>query len=111
MKRKEAIDKVKRAMLAMQRYPWEQGIASQAILALGDYELAFLMARDAVLRQSHEGRLGTAFYKDDVAIMGDDYTVTDPAANGEAVLYFAETTGDSFFKDAIQKQIEASFNS
>jgi len=43
MKRKEAMDKVKRAMLAMQRYPWEQGVASQAILALGDYELAFLM--------------------------------------------------------------------
>jgi len=106
MKRKETIDKVKRAMLAMQRYPWEQGVASQAILALGDYELTFLMARDAVLRQSHEGRLGTAFYKDDVAIMGDDYTVTDPAANGEAVLYVAETTGDRLFKDAIQKQVD-----
>jgi len=106
MKRKEAIDKVKRAMLAMQRYPWEQGVASQAILALGDYELTFLMARDAVLRQSHEGRLGTAFFKDDVAIMGDDYTVTDPAANGEAVLYVAETTGDRLFKDAIQKQVD-----
>ena len=106
MKKNKILDKVKRAMLAMQRYPWEQGIASQAILALEDYELAFLMARDAVLRQSHEGRLGTAFYKDDVAIMGDDYTVTDPAANGPAVLYFAKSTGDSFFKDAIQKQVD-----
>ncbi len=93
-------------MLAMQRYSWEQGVASQAILALGDYELTFLMARDAALRQSHDGRLGTAFYRDDVAIMGDDYTVTDPAANGEAVLYAAKTTGGRLFKDAIQKQID-----
>ncbi len=100
------MDKVKRAMLAMQRYSWEQGVASQAILALGDYELTFLMARDAALRQSHDGRLGTAFYRDDVAIMGDDYTVTDPAANGEAVLYAAKTTGGRLFKDAIQKQID-----
>ncbi len=106
MKGKAPIEKIKNAMLAMQRYPWEQGIASQAVLALGDYDLAYLMARDAVLRQSHEGRLGTAFYRDDVAIMGDDYTATDPAANGVAVLYFAETTGEKFFKDGIQRQVD-----
>ena len=106
MERMERIDKVKRALLSMQRYPWEQGVSSQAFLELGDYEQTYLLARDAVLRQSNEGRLGAAFYKDDVAIFGDDLTVTDPAANGEAVLYVAKTTGDKMFKDAVEAQLD-----
>ena len=86
--------------------PGSKGVSSQAFLELGDYEQTFLLARDAVLRQSHEGRLGVAFYRDDVAIFGDDLTVTDPAANGEAVLHVAKTTGDKTFKDAVEAQLD-----
>jgi rhamnogalacturonyl hydrolase YesR len=79
------IAKVRRAMLAMQRYAWEQGVAAQALLELGDTETVILMARDAVLRQWPDGRL---------AVVSSNHGVTDPAANGEAVLWAARFTQD-----------------
>jgi unsaturated rhamnogalacturonyl hydrolase len=105
MKRKQRQERVKQAMLAMQRFPWEQGVASQALLELGDEELTYLFARDAVLRQSNDGRLGAAFYRDDIALFGDELTVADPASNGEAVLFVAGRTGERWFEDAAQKQL------
>ena len=51
------IEKVKRAMLAMARQCWEQGVAAQAMLELGDMEIMRLMARDCVVRQNADGRL------------------------------------------------------
>jgi unsaturated rhamnogalacturonyl hydrolase len=92
------IEKVKNAMLCMERYPWEQGEASQALIELGDYESAYLMAHDAVLRQSPDGRLGTTFYIDHVAMFGDTITATDAANNGQAVLYFAQQGNEEFMK-------------
>jgi unsaturated rhamnogalacturonyl hydrolase len=97
-------ERVKKAMMAMQRFPWEQGVASQAMLELGDEESCYLMARDAVLRQSREGRLGVAFTRDDNAIFGDEFTVADPASNGEAVLHVARTRHDASFEEAALKQ-------
>jgi unsaturated rhamnogalacturonyl hydrolase len=79
------VGKVKSALLAMQRYSWEQGVAAQAFLELGETDIAILMAKEAVLRQREDGRLG---------VMGSNHAVTDPAANGEAVLYAAKVTGD-----------------
>ncbi len=101
----ELIKKVTTALLCMERYPWEQGEASQALLELGEVETAYLLAHDAVLRQSLDGRLGTTFYRDHVAMFGDTSTVTDPAINGQAVCYFAENTGDPVFKQAAEKQL------
>ena len=46
-----------RALLAMQRQSWEQGVASHAFLDLGLADLAFVAARDSVLRQSESGKL------------------------------------------------------
>ncbi len=92
-------------MLTMQRFPWEQGAASQAALEIGDITTAKLLARDAVLRQSRDGRLGTAFYRDDIAIFGDDITVTDSSANGEAVQFFADKDGDKVFRSAAELQL------
>ncbi|MCD9021693.1 glycoside hydrolase family 88 protein [Cohnella silvisoli] len=80
--------RVKMALLSMQRYSWEQGVAAQAMLESGDSETAFLLARDAVIRQDASGKLG---------VMNDGYSVTDSAANGEAVLRFATTTEDPLF--------------
>jgi len=85
------IDKAIQAMLCMQRMGWEQGTASQALIAAGRTDLAILFARDAVVRQTSDGRLG---------IVGSDPGVTDPASNGEAVLLAWKETGDEKYKNA-----------
>ena len=43
--------KVIYAMLAMQRYPWEQGVCAQALFEAGKDELWIPMAYDAVVRR------------------------------------------------------------
>jgi unsaturated rhamnogalacturonyl hydrolase len=85
------IEKAITAMLCMQRMAWEQGTASQALIAAGRKDLAILFAKDAVVRQSNDGRLG---------IVSSDPGVTDPASNGEAVLMAWKETGDEKYKIA-----------
>jgi rhamnogalacturonyl hydrolase YesR len=94
-------EKVKTAMLAIQRYPWEQGVCAQAMLeASGTDESAtatfIAMAHDAVLRQSADGRL---------AVITNNISVTDPAANGEAVWRAYEHTGDDFYRKAAESML------
>jgi hypothetical protein len=84
-------EKALNAMLCMQRMAWEQGTASQALIAIGRKDLAILFARDALVRQDSEGRLG---------ILGNDPGVTDPASNGEAVLMAWKETGDEKYRKA-----------
>jgi unsaturated rhamnogalacturonyl hydrolase len=91
------IEKVKQALLAMQRFSWEQGVAAQAFLELGEEPLAVLMAKEAVHRQNQEGRL---------AILGPDAGVTDPAANGQAVLLAAQITGDPELQAAAERMLD-----
>jgi unsaturated rhamnogalacturonyl hydrolase len=90
------IDKVKHALLATQRHSWEQGVSAQAFLELGDDALVVLMAKEAVLRQREDGRLG---------VVGANHAVTDPAANGEAVLYAARLIGDQALEAAGQRML------
>ena len=87
---------VKNAMLAVQRYPWEQGVCAQAVWELGDVATAVAMAHDAVLRQKEDGRL---------AVINDNIAVTDPAANGEVVLRAYEITGNEFYKAAAERML------
>ena len=82
---KNTIEKVKRAMLSMQRAVWEQGVAMQAMLELGETELVILMAKDAVVRQSRDGRL---------AMLGEEFALSDACSPGEALLWAANKTGD-----------------
>jgi unsaturated rhamnogalacturonyl hydrolase len=89
--------KVKQAMLAMQRRPWEQGIAAQALLELGDLETMILLAKDATNLQFEDGRL---------AMPESMNVVTDPAANGEAVLAAAHITGDTGLQNAAQRMAD-----
>ncbi|HJZ42060.1 MAG TPA: glycoside hydrolase family 88 protein [Bacteroidales bacterium] len=91
------ISKAMLAMLSMQRMAWEQGTASQALIALGRSDLAVLFARDALVRQTAEGRLG---------ILGNDPGVTDPASNGEAVLLAWKETGEDKYRKAADAQYE-----
>lgn len=50
-------EKVLQAMMCMTRQCWEAGVAAQALLEIGEYELLELMVYDMVLRQSSDGRL------------------------------------------------------
>jgi rhamnogalacturonyl hydrolase YesR len=90
----ETVERVKRAMLSMQRASWEQGVAAQAFVELGDDERVVLMAEEAALRQTEEGRL---------SVLYTDNGVTDPAASGEAVLHAARTSGDADLEQAAER--------
>ncbi|NLI25009.1 MAG: glycosyl hydrolase [Bacteroidales bacterium] len=85
------------AMLSTQRRSWEQGVAAQALLELGEYELVYLLAEEAVLRQDQLGRL---------ANVASDEAVTDPASNGEPVLKMAERYSNEAFREAQAKMLQ-----
>ncbi|MBI5932038.1 MAG: glycoside hydrolase family 88 protein [Chloroflexi bacterium] len=84
-------------MLAMQRRPWEQGVAAQALLEVGDFETMILLAKDSAYLQIPDGRLAMP----DVA-----HAVTDPAVNGTAVLKAAELTGDAGLRHSAQRMAD-----
>lgn len=88
------VGKVQLAMLAMQREAWEQGVAMQALLEWGERDMVVRMAHGALLRIYEDGRLG---------MVSDNHGVTDPAANGEGVLFAARETGDPKFKDGADR--------
>jgi unsaturated rhamnogalacturonyl hydrolase len=73
-----------------------EGVAAQAFLELGRRDVAVLMAREAVVRQLPDGRLG---------MVGDGHAVTDPSANGEPVLFAARLTGDPVLETAAKRQL------
>lgn len=75
--------KVISAMLAMQRYPWEQGVCAQALYEANQNDIWVPMAYDAVKRMDASGRLG---------MVGGGEAVSDPAANGEVCLRAYERT-------------------
>ncbi len=93
----EKIMKVRLAMLAMQRRPWEQGVAAQALLELGDLGTMILLAKDAAYLQIPDGRL---------AMPDVTQAVTDPAANGEPVLMAARITGDPVLQEAARRMAD-----
>lgn len=90
------VNSVKMAMLAVQRYPWEQGVCMQALYELGDETTAMAMAHDAVLRQKEDGRL---------AVITENIAVTDPAANGIGVWKAYEKTGESMYREAALRML------
>jgi unsaturated rhamnogalacturonyl hydrolase len=93
----DTVRNVMNAMLSMQRRAWEQGAAAQALLELGETDLMILMAKDAVVNQKKDGRLG---------LNEGDRPVADPASNGEPVLAAAKITGDSVLNRAATKMLD-----
>jgi unsaturated rhamnogalacturonyl hydrolase len=83
------------ALLAMQRKSWEQGVTGHALLDLGRHDLVRPMARDAVLRQEPDGRLAE--------IHGEG--LVNSAANGEAVRWAAQDSGDPELSGALDRQL------
>jgi unsaturated rhamnogalacturonyl hydrolase len=79
------VEKVKLALLAMQRYSWEQGVAMQAFLEQGDTDVVTALAKEAAYRRLKDGR---------AAMIGGTDAVTDPCSTGEALLYAYRATHD-----------------
>lgn len=96
MDRDERIRRVIRAALTMQRWPWEQGVLAQAFMELGEAELTVLMAAEAVVNAYKDGRLAMKY---------DRGAGTDPASNGEPVLYAARVTGETRFTEAADRML------
>ena len=97
----EKIRKVKLALLSMQRYSWEQGVASHAFLDLGEEETAIALAKSAALRQTEDGRAG---------VIGSSDAATDPCAPGEAIVEAWRLTNDPFFKDSLERLLDWALN-
>ena len=55
---KDLIEKVKMALLGMQRYNWEQGVAAQAMLELGDdqWVVSLTRAKDVIMGRNVFGQ-------------------------------------------------------
>ena len=56
----DKIQLVKNAMLAVQRYPWEQGVCAQALWELGDVATAVANLKKATFTMLDVGIMGTA---------------------------------------------------
>jgi len=97
LKNSSTLEKVTMAMLSMQRATWEQGVAMQALLEMGESELVILMAKEAVLRQSTDGRL---------AMLGEEFALSDAASPGEAVLWAARKTGDMVLMNGFDRLLD-----
>ena len=82
------------AMLCMQRAPWEQGVALVAMTVSGQDANIVRLSHEAVLRQTADGRMG---------VMGSTNTSTDPMAAGTGVLDAYRITGETRYKDAVEK--------
>ena len=89
-------DRTLQALLAMQRRSWEQGLAGHALLALARFDLADVLAIDAVANQMPDGRL---------ADLGD-LNVVNGAAALEPVLAMATRDGDTDLAAAAQRQVD-----
>lgn len=73
------------ALLAMQRNPWEQGVAIQAFLELREYDTVFALAKEAANRAIPDGRPAM------ISVLNG---VTDPCCTGEGLIFAAKHTGD-----------------
>ncbi|MDG5800026.1 glycoside hydrolase family 88 protein [Marinilabiliaceae bacterium ANBcel2] len=97
----EQRQKVKMAMLSMQKQNWEHGIASQAFVEIGDTQMMILLAKEAAVRQSSDGRL---------AVMSVANGIGDSATPIEALLKSAKILNDKDLTDAVDRMIEYYFN-
>ncbi|MBX9244488.1 glycoside hydrolase family 88 protein [Actinotalea ferrariae] len=87
---------VLRALLAMQRLSWEQGVATHAALDLGRDDLVAVMADDAVVRQDAQGRLAEV----------DGGGLVNCGALVEAVAVEAARTGRADLADGLARQLD-----
>lgn len=84
-------ERVLAALLGMQRQSWEQGVTGHALLDLGRADLVRVLARDAVTRQTADGRLAEI----------DADGLVNSAPNMEVL----RATGDPGLTDAYERQL------
>ncbi|WP_231121578.1 glycoside hydrolase family 88 protein [Motilibacter peucedani] len=84
------------ALLGMQRQSWEQGVLGHALLDLGCDELAEVVARDSVLRQTPAGKLAEI----------EDTGVVNCGAAGEALLWLTTRDHDPALRAALDRQVD-----
>ena len=72
------------ALLALQRFSWEQGAAVQAALECGEDQLLAQLVKAAVFRSRADGR---------PAQMGEEGSVTDSCCVGEGLVYLDAQAG------------------
>jgi unsaturated rhamnogalacturonyl hydrolase len=92
----DRIERVKVAALGMQRYDWEQGTVGQALMEMGESDLAISFARGAILRQE-KGRF---------SVLKGNGPITDCSSIGEVVLFAGNKTGDPLFKKGADDMLE-----
>jgi unsaturated rhamnogalacturonyl hydrolase len=92
----ERIERVKIAALGMQRYDWEQGTVGQALLEMGEIDLAVSFARGAILRQE-KGRF---------SVLKGNGPISDCSSIGEVVLFAGIKTGNPLFKKGADDMLE-----
>jgi len=80
-----AMEKVKLALLAMQRHNWEHGTTMQAFFEQGDDDVVIALAKEAAYRRIPDGR---------VAMLDAFGGATDPCSAGEALQHAMKLTGD-----------------
>lgn len=81
------------ALLAMQRHPWEQGVASHAAIDASRPDLALALAHDAVVRQDAQGRLAAT----------ESVGLVNSGACGEAVALLSRD-GNVCAAEALERQ-------
>jgi len=91
----ENLEKVRRALLCMQRQSWEQGMAAQAAFDAGDCEDAVLLCREALYRSLPDGRMGMLYC--------DLNNAVDCCLYGEPFRRAAAYTGDPAFQDGVRR--------
>ncbi|WP_319589337.1 glycoside hydrolase family 88 protein [uncultured Draconibacterium sp.] len=91
----QTVEKVKMAMLCMQRYSWEHGTAMQGMLEIGDTTALIIMARESVQRNTPDGRL---------SMVCSDTNIADTGVNGPGVLAAYKFTGNEIYKKAALAQ-------
>lgn len=92
-----ALERASAALLATQRHSWEQGVAMQAYLEAGQYDLVCAMAFEAVNRSLADGR---------AAVIGVTDGVTDHCAVGEGLKVACEMTADPVLRRGRSKLLE-----
>lgn len=90
-------NKVKLALLAMQRHSWEQGVAMQAFLEQGDMDVVIALAKEAGYLQMEDGRAAT---------IGVTDAITDPCATGEGLYKAYQQTKSVDLKIAHEKLLD-----
>jgi unsaturated rhamnogalacturonyl hydrolase len=97
------VQKVKQALMSIQRRSWEQCEAMQAMLELRDYDTLVTFAREISYIRLDDGR--TTLTSD-----WEKRTVTDPCACGEALMVAAQLTGDRLIKETYDMLLDYTLN-